>query len=165
MVLSLEKQSPHEVIRAVDAEFTKLKESHPDGLLVAEDIVAAAANPKSAMHPFFEWDDSEAAKEWRLVQARFLIRKVMISNPTDMNQPPVPKFVSLMEDRQREGGGYRDVVEVITDAGLRAQLEETAKRELIAWSKRHSILTHLCQPVLQAAGIDEPKPKKPKRAS
>lgn len=46
--------------------------------LLPEDVVEAARNPNSTMHGFFEWDDSEAAAKFRLVQARWLIRSVEI---------------------------------------------------------------------------------------
>lgn len=46
--------------------------------LLPEDVVDAARNPNSTMHSFFEWDDSEAAAKFRLVQARWLIRSVEI---------------------------------------------------------------------------------------
>lgn len=47
-------------------------------VLLPEDVVEAARNPNSTMHSFFEWDDTEAARSFRLVQARWLIRSVEI---------------------------------------------------------------------------------------
>lgn len=48
------------------------------GELTAESVVAAAADPGSRLHRYFEWDDTVAAREYRKVQARFLIRRVTI---------------------------------------------------------------------------------------
>lgn len=46
--------------------------------LLPEDVVEAARNPNSTMHDFFEWRDDEAARSYRLAQARWLIRSVEI---------------------------------------------------------------------------------------
>jgi hypothetical protein len=48
------------------------------GELTAESVVAAASSPASPLHSFFEWDDSAAAREYRKVQARALIRRVTV---------------------------------------------------------------------------------------
>jgi hypothetical protein len=48
------------------------------GELTAESVVAAASSPASPLHSFFEWDDSVAAREYRKVQARALIRRVTV---------------------------------------------------------------------------------------
>lgn len=48
------------------------------GELTAESVVAAASSPASPLHGFFEWDDTIAAREYRKVQARALIRRVTV---------------------------------------------------------------------------------------
>lgn len=48
------------------------------GKLTAHDVVRAARNPESPLHSCFEWDDSKAAEQWRLEQARSLIRSVEV---------------------------------------------------------------------------------------
>lgn len=42
----------------------------------AEAIVEAARKKNSPAHGIFEWDDSEAAKQFRLVQARVLVQSI-----------------------------------------------------------------------------------------
>lgn len=42
----------------------------------AEYIVDAAKSPKSPAHGIFEWNNSEAARQFRLVQARVLIQSL-----------------------------------------------------------------------------------------
>lgn len=41
-----------------------------------EDIVEAARDPASPLHPFFEWDDQIAAEKYRVERARFLLRHI-----------------------------------------------------------------------------------------
>lgn len=55
-----------ETLKALDAA----------GKLTAEELVARAADPKNPLHSSFEWDDTAAAHEYRLIQARRLIGSV-----------------------------------------------------------------------------------------
>lgn len=48
------------------------------GRLVAPEVVEAARPAESALHPYFEWDDTEAASEYRKEQARHLIAAVVV---------------------------------------------------------------------------------------
>lgn len=43
------------------------------GPVTASRIVEVAANPEHPLHGRFEWDDTEAARQYRLIQARQLI--------------------------------------------------------------------------------------------
>ena len=45
-----------------------------DGLLRIEKVVEAATAPASPLHDHFEWNDGEAARRFRLHQARTLRR-------------------------------------------------------------------------------------------
>lgn len=65
-----------EVDVAVVDELTALYERL--GELTAESVVAEASRPDSPLHRYFEWDDTIAAREYRKVQARALIRRVTI---------------------------------------------------------------------------------------
>ena len=56
----------------VRQELHRLADQHAGGL-TPEMVVSAAADPSSPLHPHFEWDDSSAAKAYRLWQARSLI--------------------------------------------------------------------------------------------
>lgn len=131
-----------------------LRGKNPSGLLVPEEVVREAEKPSSPLHPWFDWDDGEAAKKWRLEQARCLIRDVEVTFTDDPAEKSVPKYVSLMSDRQRPGGGYRETSRVLSSKELRKELEETAKKELAAWMARYRMLTDLCAKVGKAAGLE-----------
>lgn len=93
------------------------------GLLMPESVVDwAREHPESALHSQFEWDDSEAAKEYRLYQARRVIAVYVVSEDGER------KFVSLSIDRAQDGG-YRDVREVIANEELRKVLVRDALSE------------------------------------
>ena len=52
-----------------------------DGELRPADVVEFARNPDTALHSRFTWDDDKAAAEYRLWQARELIRVVVQLHP------------------------------------------------------------------------------------
>lgn len=52
------------------------------GLLTPDAVVAEAKNKSNALHNFFEWTDRDAAHQYRLDQARQLIRSVRVNVTT-----------------------------------------------------------------------------------
>jgi hypothetical protein len=135
-------------------ELRTICEANPEKLLKPEAVVQAAQNPESPLHEHFTWDNDEAAAKYRLEEARTLIREVHLEYDKAWMRGPVPAFVSLSEDRgNRDGGGYRQTPQVLTNPQLRKELAATANRELASWARRHKMLKGLCLAVLDAAGI------------
>lgn len=116
------------------------KENH--GVLRPEDVVERAKNSKSPLHPLFTWDDTAAAREYRIWQARELIRVSVITLPEAPNEP-IRTFVSLMSDRRKVAGGYRCLTTVLSNSRQRAILLEQALKELKYWEKKYKQLTEL----------------------
>ena len=152
----LEKVNAAEVARK---ELEKIQGENEDGLLRAEDVVETARHPDNPLHTYFTWDDSAAADQWRLMQARQLIRKVIVTGPGD-DDTPLPKYVSLRSDRMKPGGGYRSTNEVVNNKDLLAELEDTAKRDIDGVLQRYEVLKKLVERVRKAAGIKNGKEKK-----
>lgn len=148
--------------RAIRKALLDVKQGHPDKLLTAEATVEAARDEESPLHSQFEWDDTEAAQHYRLAQARALIRRIIVTMPDDETESAVPKYVSLRSDRKRKGGGYRETAEVLNNAELLTELEQTAKRDIDGVLHRYEMLKALCARVRKAAGI---RPKENGRAA
>jgi len=112
-----------------------------EGMLRPEDVVAFAQNPTTALHSVFTWDDSEAAKAWRLQQARQVIRVSIEMLPMD---PPAKyrAFVSLKEDRYNDRG-YRAMVEVLADGDLRQVMLAEAAMEMQTFMQKYETLKEL----------------------
>jgi hypothetical protein len=100
------------------------------GLLRAADVVEEASLPGSPLHNCFEWDDGAAGYQWRLQQARQLIRVTVEMLPYDEPRYEVRAFVSLTPDRVVERGGYRVMTEVLASPSEREQLLADALKEL-----------------------------------
>ena len=118
-----------------------------EGVLRAEDVVETARDPDSPLHRYFEWDNGVAAHQYRLEQARHLIRCSVTVLPN--TEEPVRAFASLMPDRTRAGGGYRHTVDVLTDADMRERLLSQALDELHRVRRLYKRLTELA-PVFEA---------------
>lgn len=137
-----------DLVAARRAEVESIAAAH-GGLATPEAVVAFAENPSTALHSCFEWDDSEAAKKYRLVQAAEVIRvTVTLIEAPDGTPTRIRAFVSLPSDRGVNG--YRRTVDVLADPDQRAELLTMAQREYKAYRTRYQHLNELA--VLFAAG-------------
>ena len=127
----------HEAIRA---ELERLKSN---GIIRPMDVVSAARKKTSPLHDWFQWDDGEAAHQYRLIQARNLLRVYV--KVEDVENEPVQAFVSLTTDRVKEGGGYRAMAEVMSDDALREQLLRDAFVQLGNMRKKYQHLQQLAK--------------------
>src|SRR5690606_1315589 len=98
-------------INGVDAqtagkELERIREAN-DGRLRPEDVVVSAQKQDSPLHAIFTWDDSKAANEYRLSQARRLIRLVVIERK-DMD---VPAFFNVTTTVKQSPAGSGDTDE------------------------------------------------------
>lgn len=108
------------------------------GVLKVEDVLSEARDESSPLHKHFEWDDSEAAEQYRRQQARALIQKCKI---TLIESQPVEirAFVSLPTDREN-GGGYRLTSEVMGDDRMKAELLRDIKLTIARWTQKLHLL-------------------------
>jgi hypothetical protein len=114
------------------------------GALTPQAVLERARNEESPLHACFTWDDTEAAEQWRLTEARRLIIKVKVEVQARANEPPirVRAYTSLLSDRIG-GGGYQSTVAVMSDATQRAEVLRTALAELQALQRKYRHLSEL----------------------
>jgi hypothetical protein len=101
-----------------------------DGTLSPDAVLKDARNPKSPLHDEFEWDDSAAAHQYRVDQARALIARVKVEIVTTERVIRVPAYVrdpNAAHDEQ----GYVSTVGLKDDRArsldvLRNEAERTA---------------------------------------
>lgn len=122
------------------AELEKIRKAH-GGILRPPDVVKTAQNPKHPLHECFEWDNTRAASEYRLWQARHLISVCVVL--INGNTKPVRTYVSLKDDRAEDAGGYRHVVDVLSDEEAKAQMLLDALADLNAIRRKYRGLKEL----------------------
>lgn len=75
------------------------------GTIDPERLVEMARPKKSPLHPLFDWDDTVAARKWRVHQAKLTIRAVRVFYPENPDRK-VPAFVYVRQVEEEEKPGY-----------------------------------------------------------
>lgn len=110
--------------KKIKAELLAIQSASKDRMLHAANVVAwARRNRKSALHRQFEWNNTKAANEFRIWQARRLIQINIVTAEGG------PQVVSLSFDRIK-GGGYRSVGDVLSSRKLSEIMLSDALAEL-----------------------------------
>lgn len=112
-----------------------------DGHLDPAVVVREAANPASPLHEQFEWDDSEAAHQHRLNQARGLIRAVVRVLP-QISSEPLRAYISVSTERG-PGKGYIALPELLSDDDRYRQALADAVKSLTSLKRRFGFLAEL----------------------
>lgn len=128
------------------AEINRLMEEN-DNRVDASVVVEAAASPINPLHPEFEWDDTEAAKQHRLLQARNLMNAVQVTFETPKNGTITTAFTCTLE-KPGAGGRKRDYAPMawaMAQPDTRAMVLRQALRELAAFKHKYMNLSELAQ--------------------
>lgn len=117
------------------------------GVLVPEHVVEAARDENHPLHKQFEWDDEEAARAWRIEQARGLIRSVTLKVHTETVTVDAPFYV---RDARAAGNapGYSSLPRIRDEAQL---ARETITAE---WERVKASLERV-RAVAVGVGLDE----------
>ena len=102
-------------------------------------LVDVARNARHPLHTYFEWDDDVAGEHYRVIQARTLIRSIIIV-PARGSNTVIRAFVSV-----DPGHGYELIADVMSDADKRAKLLARALAELEQIQARYSDLKELAE--------------------
>jgi hypothetical protein len=138
----------------VGAEIEALLEE-AGGELTPGQIIKAAREPESAMHPLFEWNDTAAAQQYRLEQARLLLRSVTVSVETNDGARTVRAFVTYTPADAPEGSRevYTGVEMARADSKIADQIIERAWDELLAWKARYDKYKDVFGPVFEGIEV------------
>ena len=107
------------------------------GRITPHAVVADAEPEDSPLHPAFEWDDTKAAQQHRINQARELIQNVVVVFAGKSDQEPVRAFVNVMQSGDSDRS-YTSMAHAMSDADLRKQVVAMALAEVKAWKKRYA---------------------------
>lgn len=128
-------KTPPEVTGAVCMDLTN------SGGLTPERLLEASRPEEAPLHGEFEWNDSVAAENYRVSQARYIIRHITIDiEPSEDKEPlQVRAFVNLTQKEHE----YRPIRTVIETPEYLDQLLERAKAELTAFKTKYSVISTL----------------------
>ena len=111
--------------------------------LTAQTLLDANRAEGTPLHDEFEWNDSIAAEEYRLQQARHIINCLCIKTESKKEQP-VRAFFKISDAES-----YENINVIVSSEDKYGRLLDTAMRELIAFETKYSSLTEL-SPVFKA---------------
>jgi hypothetical protein len=118
------------------------------GVLMIDDVIKEAQDEGSILHSHFEWDDSEAAVQYRREQARTLIQRCRITVLAD-EPTHVRAFISLPSDRET-GGGYRMVADVMTSVSMKEEFVHDLQLTIARWTKKlHLVDSDIADLIIQ----------------
>lgn len=119
-----------------------LRQQHK-GEITPPDVLADARNPNSPLHSFFEWDDGEAAEQYRLQQARGLIRAVVAVYVSD--DKPAVRQKAFVHIREGDTPHYRDTAQAMSQTKTREIVLRRAWEELQSWKRRYRDLSEFAE--------------------
>jgi hypothetical protein len=128
----------------------------------AQDIVAAAHSKRSRLHRYFEWDDAEAAKEYRLAQARYMARSIMVRVVDDDGRRHelrafLPVHLKFEDGGRSDEKHFQPIAIVARDSDYAQEAIQDAWRHLKTFQQRYSDYRDLFAPVFDAISELEQK--------
>jgi hypothetical protein len=112
-------------------ELELIRKRNPDGLLVPEEVVEYARNPNTALHARFVWDDTEAARRYRVEQARGIIRfEMTVMRATNK---PIRAYVRV------KPAGYSEITQVLARPSDRRDLILGVARRILETLDNHDL--------------------------
>ena len=98
-------------------------------------LVVEANKKRSLLHDCFEWNDSKAAEEYRIVQAREILRFLVIEIESETETEEtryIRAFIAPPEIEQDDGASYVTIEQVRSDEDLHEAYLRQLKQELDA---------------------------------
>lgn len=115
-----------------NAELERIRTAR--GAITAPVVVEESRPETAPLHAYFEWDDAKAGEEYRISQARRLVRAIVVvetpNEPRHSAYLHVPASVTVSEEEEsgRHFGRYEPVNYVIERPNLLAQALGALKR-------------------------------------
>jgi hypothetical protein len=111
-----------------------------EGKEVPQRIVDSARDETSPMHFYFEWDDEIAGEQWRLSQARYMARAIVIIQKSDKKTSSIRAFVCISNSEDNENtkeSRYAFSITALQDEKMYQNLLKNAMKQLIQWKKQY----------------------------
>lgn len=137
------------------------KKNH--GEITPEDVLEDAKHDNSPLHDYFEWSDSEAARHYRLQQARGLIRSV-VAVYTQPDKPAV-RARAYVHIAEPSAPHYRETSHAMSLTKTRELVLKRAWDELKAWKTRYRDLEEFAGFIRVIDKVDEDFPNSLKEVS
>lgn len=106
--------------------------------LTAKNLVGIAESKGSKLHDMFEWDNTVAAKRYRIYQARLIINTIEVTFNGDDVMPAYER-VTIETESIEPARVYERVDYIMESKKLKEQVANRALRELITWKEKYLV--------------------------
>lgn len=130
--------------KVVGEHLEKLRVKH-NGHLTPPTVLNDAKSKASPLHGAFQWDNTKAAGEFRLWQARHLINSIVVEIKDAKPGSNVRAFVNIRVEKKQS---YTSRAHAMSEADMRKQMLSTAWHELLSWKMRYADFDELA-PILR----------------
>lgn len=138
--------------KVAHAEFEKIRKAN-NGHLTPEDVVAKATPKRSSLHAAFDWDDANAAGEYRKHQARNMINSLVCFRKEAPKYPiRMYEATRIVTEDEPARKVYNKLDDIMKDPVSRAELFQTVLNDLVRCRRKYAQLREFSA-VFQA--IDE----------
>lgn len=116
--------------------------------LTPQNLLDANRAEDAPMHNDFEWNDSVAAEEYRLTQARYMIRMLVFKPETEeVDATPQRAYFKVSSD-----DGYENLSVIIKNEDMYNALMKQAQKELSAFRNKYKMLKEYLRFLKQLKG-------------
>ena len=118
------------------------------GILTAGIVVIEATKARNPLHKQFQWDDDKAASEFRLEQARSLLRSIHVVYAKAPQIPPQRHYIAVTQSASKDAPErkvYRSTAEILADPIARDEMLANAIRDALAFRRKYAELQELAQ--------------------
>ena len=141
-----------ELRESIIRDFCRRRNDGYDAILFEQEV--RETGPSHPAYEWFEWNDTDAAREYRVWQARefargitvkFSVQEIVRSGTIHVTEVTAPLLLSPLDNRSK-GGGY-----FLTDPNNPKHMEELRRQgalELRRWKERFAlVLPHVGMPL------------------
>lgn len=131
-----------------------------DGSITPASVLDEARDEASPLHTHFEWDDSEAAEQYRLVQARGLIRRYKVTVEVKPDTfVKVRQFSSVPAAAPDEGTDYVLTSEALKDDAQRDFIFQQCMKEIASLRAKYGALVDFDAALRESIGAKRTRKK------
>lgn len=116
-----------------------------NGQITTSLVLKDAKRKESPLHDYFEWDDTKAAHQHRLQQARMLIKRVNV-----VIFKPEEQFIHVPKFKQKGEGAYKPIKTVVKSSTEYELAKQEAEKRLNAAQEALSNLIRVASKSKQA---------------
>jgi hypothetical protein len=140
----------------IGTHIERLIARHGEQHITPEDLLADGQSPSSPLHDQFEWDDEAAANEYRLVQARKVLRSLVVVYEDGHEEEMATRaFVKIANDESHK---YTHIHIAMTDEEIHQEVLCQAMWELRALQQKFRHLRELSRVFQEIDNIEVAAP-------